>query len=34
VRQLNWGHALGLLNVTTGTTLALDYIASEGALLS
>ncbi|PRW55899.1 kinase [Chlorella sorokiniana] len=28
VRQLNWGHALGLLNVTSGTTLALDYIAS------
>lgn len=32
VRQLNWGNALGLLNVTAGTTLALDYVASVGAL--
>ena len=32
VRQLNWGHALGLLNVTSGTTLALDFVASQGAL--
>lgn len=32
MRQLNWGNALGLLNVTAGTTLALDYVASVGAL--